>query len=574
MVTGATNSRNVVDRFTSVGGAVTGGLSGRIVIWRASQRLALQRPWFEFEDLSLPWLRPVIGYGPDLFKYTYLLERRADPRTGRLVSERYAHNYFIHKGVELGALGLITSLGLFLVPMGAGAYLLVRHRRSYSIVHRLVLAGLLAALAGRFLEQTTGVASVSDLAITWVLFGAFAAIPAIMEEPPAVQDPGRLPAHTQRRLPAGSRPTMAIGQMWRPAVAVALIAGIGTLTWIKTIDYPLAAVKAREGLDQTRSGQLPKALESLAHAESRAPGVFVYPALRAAVYSVYADGAQGNREAECSVTGDYRTCLARKTVLHNREAAQQRPLDWRPQLALAQSTLALASLVGTTQLSSDATGLFRRVAQMDPQAWWRWEMLAAAYNQVGQPQKSLESLTASFSILGDSDEAANSFLIQGIARRDLQQPAEALAAFDRSISRFQRLKDTSKKRPPAYRSGLNNSLADAYSNRGAILNDVGRYHEAISGLDQAISLNPNLAIAYNNRANSYANLEQINHALDDYDEAIRLDPRLALAYYNRALAYTYLGDDEKARLDVGRVAELGLDAGALLESIEEAKNDR
>ena len=191
-----------------------------------------------------------------------------------------------------------------------------------------------------------------------------------------------------------------------------------------------------------------------------------------------------------------------------------------------------------------------------------------------EPKKSLETLNTAFALLGDSDEAAYSFLLQGIARRDLEQPGEALDAFDRAIILFQRLKESSEKRPPAFRLAVNNALAGAYSNRGAVLNDVGQYQEAISDLDRAISLNPDLAIAYNNRANSYADLDQLDSALDDYREAIRLDPGMALAYYNRALAYTYLGDDQKARLDVGRVMELGLDAGALLELIEDAKKDR
>ena len=330
-------------------------------------------------------------------------------------------------------------------------------------------------------------------------------------------------------------------------------------------------------LGQIRSGQLPKALESLEQAVSLASGVFVYSTLRAAVYAVYDDGAHRNREAECGVTSDeraYRICLARKALLYNRQAAQQRPMDWRPQLALAESTLALASLERTARLAGDATSLFHRVAQMDPQAWWRWEVLAVAYNQVGRPEKALDTLETSFTLLGDSDEAAYSFLIQGIARRDLDQPAEALDAFDRSILRFQRLKESSKNRPPDYQSAVNSALGDAFTNRGAVLNDVGQYQDAISDLDRAIFLNPDLAIAYNNRANAYANLDQLTNALDDYRDAIRLDPRMALAYYNRALAYTYLGDDQKARLDVGRVTELGLDTGALLERIEEAKKNR
>ena len=249
-------------------------------------------------------------------------------------------------------------------------------------------------------------------------------------------------------------------------------------------------------------------------------------------------------------------------------------MEWRPQLALAESTLTLASLEQNAQQASEATALFRGVSQMDPQAWWRWTALAGAYNQTGQPQKALETLERSFTLMGDNGEAAYSRLLQGIAQRDLKQPGEALEAFDRAISLFHILEGSPKQRFPAYQLAVRNGLADAYSNRGAVLIDVGQYQEAISDLDQAITLNPDLATAFNNRANAYANLDQLQSALDDYQEAIRLDPTMALAYYNRALAYTYMDDDQKAGMDVARVIELGLDPTALLERIEKAKRDR
>ena len=104
--------------------------------------------------------------------------------------------------------------------------------------------------------------------------------------------------------------------------------------------------------------------------------------------------------------------------------------------------------------------------------------------------------------------------------------------------------------------------------------DAGRYHKAISDLNQAVTLNPDLATAFNNRANAYANLDLFQKALDDYQEALRLDPRMALAYYNRALAYTYLGDDQNAQLDVERIMDLGLDTTTLSKRIENAKNNR
>lgn len=62
-------------RFSSIRGNVSSGtLGGRVDTWLVSWELIRDRPWFEFDELSFPWIRPFLGYGPDLFRYAYLLK--------------------------------------------------------------------------------------------------------------------------------------------------------------------------------------------------------------------------------------------------------------------------------------------------------------------------------------------------------------------------------------------------------------------------------------------------------------------------------------------------------------------
>jgi len=112
-------------RSVSSTAVLSGAIAGRAETWSLSWRLMRDHPWFEFDKLSLPWLRPLIGYGPDLFRYTYLLE--SPPVLPYLLPLEvdHAHNYFIHQGVELGLIGFLSSLGIF-VGTGAGAVILAR----------------------------------------------------------------------------------------------------------------------------------------------------------------------------------------------------------------------------------------------------------------------------------------------------------------------------------------------------------------------------------------------------------------------------------------------------------------
>lgn len=553
---------NPTGRAISIGREVrSGGLSSRIGIWENAGRLMLHRPWFEFETPSLPILRPFIGYGPDMFKYTYLLERLPKGRDRVLNSERFAHNLLIHQGVELGLLGLLTTLGLFAAPVIVGGYQLFRRRQGDSPFYSLVMVGLMAALAGRFLEQMVGVAAVSDLTIFWVLLALFVALPTATNasqqvpvsgpSPPVGRPSGRFSPRVRNRL-YGAQTLLPV------VVAVCLIAGIGTLTWTKSINYLEAGFKAREGLDGIRDAEFQNAMVSLERAIDLAPGVSVYHNLLAAGYQGYRSQDTGAREPECARLAEatpYERCLLRKIHLSNREAAKQRPFDWRPRLAAAESALTLALIERNADTASEAIRLYREVAQLDPQAWWHWEWLAAAHIKVGRTEAALEPLEKSLAILDGIPRSAYSRLLQGMAYLELDEPATALRSFDEAVR-------------------LNPNLADAYTNRGASYNALGRYQRAIQDLDEAIKLNPGMAIAYNNRGNSYGNLDQLQRAIEDYDEAIRLDPQFALAYSNRALANTYLGKDDDAKMDVERGTELGLDPGPILAKMEEVKNNR
>ena len=65
---------SVVAQVPAVGGQFgAAGLSGRVELWQESWGLMTQHPWFEFDSLSFSFLRPLVGYGPDLFHATYLL---------------------------------------------------------------------------------------------------------------------------------------------------------------------------------------------------------------------------------------------------------------------------------------------------------------------------------------------------------------------------------------------------------------------------------------------------------------------------------------------------------------------
>lgn len=97
---------------------------------------------------------------------------------------------------------------------------------------------------------------------------------------------------------------------------------------------------------------------------------------------------------------------------------------------------------------------------------------------------------------------------------------------------------------------LKSYYADAYSNRGSLLLNLGLTNRALSDLNRAIELRPH-ADAYFNRANLFANQKNYELALEDYSRSISIEAK-ADAFTNRAYAYMRIGKTEEAKNDLMR----------------------
>lgn len=99
---------------------------------------------------------------------------------------------------------------------------------------------------------------------------------------------------------------------------------------------------------------------------------------------------------------------------------------------------------------------------------------------------------------------------------------------------------------------MNPRLAPAYSNRGSVWQDVGKFDKAEADLNTAIRLQPSLASAYNNRANLRVRQRRPEDALPDYDRAIALNPGNARTWANRGLTLISLGREDEGLRDLNR----------------------
>ena len=98
--------------------------------------------------------------------------------------------------------------------------------------------------------------------------------------------------------------------------------------------------------------------------------------------------------------------------------------------------------------------------------------------------------------------------------------------------------------------------AEAYNNRGAILQTMNRLPEALASYDQAIALKPDYANVHHNRGSTLKKLNRHEEALASFDRAIALKPDHTEAHHNRGVTFQELKRYDEALASYDRVLTL------------------
>ena len=95
-----------------------------------------------------------------------------------------------------------------------------------------------------------------------------------------------------------------------------------------------------------------------------------------------------------------------------------------------------------------------------------------------------------------------------------------------------------------------------YFKRGIAQHNQGKVENAFSDYTQAIRLDETLVQAYVNRGDLGIHTKAYDQAVADYSHAIEINPELGIAYYNRGMANRKLGNHEAAIADYNEAKRL------------------
>ncbi|MCA2879595.1 MAG: tetratricopeptide repeat protein [Microcystis sp. M046S1] len=181
------------------------------------------------------------------------------------------------------------------------------------------------------------------------------------------------------------------------------------------------------------------------------------------------------------------------------------------------------------------------IKQNDPDnVYLAWYGKGLALGELGKAQPAIEALQQAINTLPKREnlkEFHSSILQkQSVVYRYLENYEQALTVINQAISLVP-----------------NNS--NHYNEKWSVLSELKRYDEGLAAITQAIELAPRAAW-YVNRGILYYNQKKYELASDDYNKAIELNPNLAMAYNNRGNIYYDQQKYELALADWNKAIEL------------------
>jgi len=94
----------------------------------------------------------------------------------------------------------------------------------------------------------------------------------------------------------------------------------------------------------------------------------------------------------------------------------------------------------------------------------------------------------------------------------------------------------------------------AYSSRGSIYKEQGKYKLALLDYNKAVQTAPNNLLVYRIRGLFYLYRKKYDLAIQDFSKAIEIKP-MSLLYYNRGITYKEKGDYENAIKDFSKTLQ-------------------
>ncbi|WP_045356369.1 trypsin-like peptidase domain-containing protein, partial [Microcystis aeruginosa] len=195
------------------------------------------------------------------------------------------------------------------------------------------------------------------------------------------------------------------------------------------------------------------------------------------------------------------------------------------------------------------------IKQNDPDnVYLAWYGKGLALSELGKAQPAIEALQQAINTLPKREDLKNfhsSILqLQSVVYR-------YLGDFSTSAGREREARENYEQALTVINQAISlvPNNPNHYNEKSSVLSRLKRYDEGLAAINQAINLAPRAAW-YLNRGNLYSDLQKYELALSDYNKAIDINPNYAGAYNNRGILYKDLQKYELALSDYNKAIDI------------------
>lgn len=423
---------DLVNRVSSIGPGIGGGLSNRYTIWTTAINAWANVPWVDTEefpelpDIGLSFTKSIFGYGPDMFQHAYPLVGEST-YTFELAS--HGHSFLIHTLLEIGLFGVLAYVTLAL-SAGLILFRIINKSRKSEDLNLIALTsiGLFAILIGRVVEQIPGKAQVSDLLLMWTFLALIAALPVIelsqSKTSPSIGNSIRPSKKTTRRRTQNPR------LRYRLVIPITFTI-LSIVIWYNfVLAQPLSAMTARDAQHAAESAEIQKSLDLYKEAQSTSPGSAIY-------YLRYAEILFELSKVAPNIAEKNR--LTERAILEVSTILKRQPMDNRAWSRIAEMQKSLAKDdPEDPQKREDAFYSNSVIKELMPGFWQPSAALAWTYAELGEYEKALDEIRNAAALSTNASASAASqatFIpfVEAFALDGLGRTYEAIDAVNASL---------------------------------------------------------------------------------------------------------------------------------------------